>query len=125
VRRIDGLWDKLIKMGIRPERLMLEWCSAAEGARWQTIMQEVEKKRQTVTSEELEFARTELSKVRVPRPRNPKTADENSAAQFHCLRCGNKWDGQFYVAWERICPNCRSNSVHWLRQTKQNHNSIL
>ena len=44
VRRIDGLWDKLIKMGIRPERLMLEWCSAAEGARWQTIMQEVEKK---------------------------------------------------------------------------------
>ncbi len=124
VRRIDGLWDKLIKMGIRPERLMLEWCSAAEGARWQTIMQEVEKKRQTVTSQELEFTRTELSKARVPRPRNPKVADENSAAQFHCLRCDHKWNGLFNVEWERICPNCRSNSVHWLRQTNQNHNSI-
>jgi Zn finger protein HypA/HybF involved in hydrogenase expression len=97
---------------------MLEWCSAAEGTRWQTIMQEVEKKRQTVTSEELEFTRTALSKVRVPRPRNPKAADENSAAQFHCLRCDHKWNGVFNGKWERICPNCRSNSVYWLRQTK-------
>ena len=116
VRRTDGLWDKLIKRGIRPERLMLEWCSAAEGARWQIIMQEAEKKRQSVTSEELEFTRAELSKVRVPRPRNPKPADENSAAQFHCLRCNHIWDGRFDVKWERICPNCRSNSVHWLRK---------
>ncbi|MGD9204242.1 MAG: hydrogenase iron-sulfur subunit, partial [Desulfobacterales bacterium] len=117
VRRIDGLWDKLIKIGIRPERLMLEWCSAAEGGRWQIIMREVEKTRQSVTSEEIEFTRAELAKVRVPRPRNPKPADENSPAQFHCLRCEHIWDARFNVAWERICPNCRSNSVHWLRQS--------
>ncbi|MBW2432150.1 MAG: hypothetical protein JRF36_01015 [Deltaproteobacteria bacterium] len=102
-------------MGIRPERLMLEWCSAAEGGRWQTIMLEAEKKRQSVTAEEIELTRSELSKVRVPRPRNPKPADENTAAQFHCFRCGHLWEGRFNVDWERICPACRSNSVHWLR----------
>ena len=115
VRRIDGLWDKMIKKDIRPERLMLEWCSAAEGARWQTIMQAAEKKRQSVTSAEIELTRSNLSKSRVPRPRNPKPADENSAAQFHCLRCDHRWDGRFNAEWERICSNCRSNSVHWLR----------
>ena len=36
-RRMDGLWDGLAKAGLRPERLQLEWCSAAEGSRWQTI----------------------------------------------------------------------------------------
>ena len=27
VRRVDGLWDGLEKAGVRPERLLLEWCS--------------------------------------------------------------------------------------------------
>ena len=115
VRRMDGLWDGLEKSEIRPDRLLLEWCSAAEGARWQTIMHATEKKRQAVTEEELEFTRSILAKARVPRPRNPKPADEQQAAAFVCMLCGHGWDGVFSVHWERTCPECRSNSVRWLR----------
>jgi len=116
VRRIDGLWDGLEKAGIRPDRLLLEWCSAAEGARWQTIMLETEKKRQMVTMDELEFTRNVLAKARVPRPRNPKPADENQEAEFGCLRCGHHWETFFGVNRERICSKCRSNCVRWLRR---------
>jgi heterodisulfide reductase subunit A len=114
VRRVDGIWAGLEKSGIRPDRLQLEWCSAAEGARWQTIMAEVEKKRRSVTSEELEQTRLELAKAKVPRPRNPKAAQENQDADFVCMRCGHEWTDVFKVDMERACDKCRSNSVRWL-----------
>ena len=117
-RRLDGLWDGLEKLGLRPDRLLLEWCSAAEGARWQTIMQEAEKKRQTVATEEAANTREVLSKARVPSPRNPRPADENQDAEFACLRCGHHWTGYFSRNAERSCPQCRSNSVRWLRIKK-------
>jgi hypothetical protein len=119
VRRVDGLWDGLEKAGVRPDRLLLEWCSAAEGARWQTTMHETEKKRQTVTADELEFTRNVLARARVPRPRNPRPSDENQEAEFVCLRCGHRWETVFEVGRERICSQCRSNSVQWLRKTKE------
>jgi DNA-directed RNA polymerase subunit RPC12/RpoP len=122
---MDGLWDGLEKFGVRPDRLLLEWCSAAEAVRWQSIMHAAEKKRQMVTPEELERTRDVLTKARVPRPRNPKPADENKPAEFMCIRCGHRWHSIFSVKKERTCPDCRSNSVRWLRQTRQNHNSTL
>jgi heterodisulfide reductase subunit A len=114
VRRTDGLWDGLEKAGLRPERLQLEWCSAAEGARWQTTMVEVEKKRQGVTQEEIEQGREVLARSRVPSPRNPKARDIGQTAEFMCMRCGDQWADVFQIA-ERTCPRCRSNSVRWLR----------
>jgi heterodisulfide reductase subunit A len=114
-RRMDGLWDALDKAGVRPERLQLEWCSAAEGARWQTIMREAENQRQRVTPEEVEHARETLAKARVPSPRNPKPSDENQDAGFACMRCGHRWTGFFSRNGERTCRQCRSNSVRWLR----------
>lgn len=41
-------------MGIRPERLQLEWISAAEGIRFAGKMAEMEAIRRTVTGEEIE-----------------------------------------------------------------------
>jgi heterodisulfide reductase subunit A len=116
VRRLDGLWDGLEKAGLRPERLMLEWCSAAEGARWQTIMTEAEKRRQSVTDGEVEQTQAALasgSHAKVPGPRNPRPADEGQKARFACMRCGHRWSDAFHVV-ERTCPQCRSNSVRWL-----------
>ena len=114
-RRVDGLWDGLKKAGVRPERLQLEWCSAAEGGRWQTIMEEVERKRQAITPEEVEHTREALAKARVPSPRNPRPRDENQDAEFVCLRCGHRWTSFFSRNAERTCPQCRSNSVRWMR----------
>jgi coenzyme F420-reducing hydrogenase delta subunit len=118
VRRVDGLWDGLEKAELRPDRLLLEWCSAAEGARWQNIMEAAEAKRQTVDAAEIERTRQALEKARVPRPRNPKPADENAPARFDCMRCGHTWEGLFSVGQERICAQCRSNSVRWRRRDK-------
>ena len=47
------LWDKLEKKGIRPERLQLEWISAAEGLKFAKVMKEVEELRKEVTQEEI------------------------------------------------------------------------
>ena len=115
-RRMDGLWDGLEKAGIRPDRLLLAWCSAAEGARWQTIMQAAEEKRQSVTTEQIEQTQAAIQEARVPSPRNPRPRDEGQEAGFVCLRCGHQWEDAFSAEVERVCPSCRSNSVRWLRK---------
>ena len=118
VRRVDGLWNGLQKAGLRPDRLMLEWCSAAEGARWQATMEAVEKKRQTVTPEEVEKTRAALADSKVPSPQNPKATDENQTAEFACMQCGHQWGGIYKVDTERTCMECRSNSVRWLKKKR-------
>jgi len=41
-RRIDKVWDKMERLGIRPERLQLEWISAAEGQKFAKVMRELD-----------------------------------------------------------------------------------
>jgi heterodisulfide reductase subunit A len=53
-KRVEKLWDKLEKLGIRPERLLLEWISAAEGQRYARTMQDIERVRESVTRDEIE-----------------------------------------------------------------------
>jgi heterodisulfide reductase subunit A len=57
MKRADRVWDKMEKLGIRPERLQLEWISAAEGPRFTQIMRDIEGMRQKVTLEEIEDTR--------------------------------------------------------------------
>ncbi len=116
VRRVDGLWKALEKAELRPDRLMLEWCSAAEGARWQTIMEEVEKKRLSVADEEIARTMVALEQAKVPRPKNPKPEDEGTEAGFVCMRCDNHWKDLYHADTERICPQCRSNSIRWVNR---------
>jgi len=56
-RRMDRLWSRLERLGIRPERLQLEWMSAAEGNRFAQVMTELEEMRRQVTGEEIEETR--------------------------------------------------------------------
>jgi heterodisulfide reductase subunit A len=53
-QRIERLGRQLERKGVRPERLHLEWVSAAEGQKWAQLMRDLEDLRQTVTSEEVE-----------------------------------------------------------------------
>jgi heterodisulfide reductase subunit A len=53
VKRIDKIRRKMEKLGIRPERLQLEWVSAAEGSRFAKVMEQMEKLRCAVTQEEI------------------------------------------------------------------------
>jgi len=61
IRRADRLWNRMEKLGIRPERLQLEWISAAEGPRFAQIMRDLEEMRQKVTPEEMAHTRTILA----------------------------------------------------------------
>jgi heterodisulfide reductase subunit A len=64
-KRVERLWERMKKLGIRPERLQLEWISAAEGARFAEIMRGLEEKRQQVTQEEIDFTRKVLADERM------------------------------------------------------------
>ncbi len=56
-KRIERVRKKMEKLGIRPERLQLEWISAAEGIRFARIMHRMETLRQSVTQEEIRETR--------------------------------------------------------------------
>jgi heterodisulfide reductase subunit A len=63
-RRVERLWDKLERKGIRPERLQLEWISAAEGQKFAKVMRVMEEMRKKVTKEEIEFTKKALSDLK-------------------------------------------------------------
>ena len=53
VKRVEKVHKKMAKLGIDPERLQLEWISAAEGTRFAAIMKKMELLRQKVTAKEI------------------------------------------------------------------------
>jgi heterodisulfide reductase subunit A len=79
VKRVNRLWDKLEKAGVRPERLQLEWISAAEGQKFAKVMRQMEELRQTVTADEIALAREAL-KPKPKKKREPKTKETGGAA---------------------------------------------
>ncbi len=52
-RRVKKMHKKMEKLGIRKERLQLEWISAAEGIRFQEVMTRMEELRRNVTNKEM------------------------------------------------------------------------
>ena len=73
VKRVQRLWDRMERVGVRPERLQLEWISAAEGQKFAKVMHQMEGLRKTVTMEEIEHAKEKLK----PKPKKtvkPKAA---------------------------------------------------
>lgn len=64
VKRIEKVRKKMEKRGIRPERLQLEWISAAEGIRFADVMARMEALRQSVTAQEIADTVAVLSKKR-------------------------------------------------------------
>ncbi len=52
-KRVEKIHRKMSKLGIRPERLQLEWISAAEGVRFAEVMKRMEALRREVTAKEI------------------------------------------------------------------------
>jgi len=53
LKRVEKLWKKMSKAGIRADRLQLEWISAAEGIRFANVMKRLDDLRRTVTPDEI------------------------------------------------------------------------
>jgi len=81
VKRVDRLWNKLEKAGIRPERLQLEWISAAEGQKFAEVMRVLDEPRKAVTPEEVEFTMKVLGEARQKKEEKAKKARERAAAK--------------------------------------------
>ncbi len=60
-KRVEKIWNQMERKGIRPERLQLEWCSAAEAVKWTKVMHAVEEIRKAVTKDEIEETKKILS----------------------------------------------------------------
>jgi heterodisulfide reductase subunit A len=68
-RRVKRMQKKMEKMGLRAERLQLEWISAAEGLRFKEVMEKMEQLRQSVTEQEVaETKRILKDRSAVPDP---------------------------------------------------------
>jgi len=52
-RRVKKVQKKMEKIGLRTERLQLEWISAAEGLRFKEVMEKMERLRQSVNEQEV------------------------------------------------------------------------
>ena len=73
-KRVKKVWRKMERIGLRPERLQLEWVSASEGARWQELMRRMEELRRGVSAAELELTPQAILELKA-RP-NHKTEAE-------------------------------------------------
>jgi heterodisulfide reductase subunit A2 len=76
VKRVQKLWNKLERAGVRPERLQLEWISAAEGQKFAKVMGQMEDLRALVTSDEIAHAREALK----PKKKKARAAKKEPAA---------------------------------------------
>ncbi len=63
VKRVAKIHKKMEKFGIRPERLQLEWISAAEGTRFAEVMKNMEELRKGVTAEEIAETVNTLTRI--------------------------------------------------------------
>ncbi len=79
-KRVEKLWDKLEKWGIRPERLQLEWISAAEAQKWARTMRDMEELRKGVTVEEVEHTIKVLSEEEEKRLKKKAKAKKKAVA---------------------------------------------
>ena len=62
-KRIKRIHKKMEKIGIRQERLQLEWISAAEGVRFAKVMEQMEELRRGVTEREIEITMETLKRA--------------------------------------------------------------
>ena len=62
-KRVARIHKKMEKIGLRPERLQLEWISAAEGILFAETMKKMEALRRSVSTEEIAETQNILSKL--------------------------------------------------------------
>lgn len=73
-KRVERLWTQMEKLGIRPERLQLEYISAAEGQKFARVMKELDAMLHDVTEQEVREAMAALSTPATPRPARAQEA---------------------------------------------------
>lgn len=137
VKRILRLWDKLDKLDIRPERLQLEWISAAEGQKFAQVMRKLDVKRIDVTQEEVDYTIEALKadklkgaakKAALAELTSPRVSEEfamppipEGHSVFKCMNCDHIFTMPYDakadpVEWSCPLSECKSNSIRIYRK---------
>ena len=74
-KRMDKLWNKLDRLGIRDDRLRLEWISAAEGQKFARVMRDLENMVKAVTKEEIEYTMKVLKEEEAKEKKKKKAVE--------------------------------------------------
>jgi len=74
-RRVEKVWTRMEKLGLRPERLQLEYISAAEGQKFARVMRELDELLTQVSPAEVEETMELLSKGPKGVPVPPRRSD--------------------------------------------------
>jgi len=80
-RRVQRMWKRMERLGLRPERLQLEWISAAEGVRFKEVMQKMELLRQGVTTDEVAETKLILNNQKTKSKRKKTKAAKKKATR--------------------------------------------
>jgi len=80
-KRLNRMWKKMETLGLRKERLQLEWVSAAEATRWRDVMENMEDLRKTVTPQEVAETQKLLKEQRKKTKRTSKKVETASEAK--------------------------------------------
>ena len=78
-KRVEKIWKKMEKLGLRKERLQLEWISAAEGIRFSQVMASMEELRKTVTKKEIAETKNILRENLKKKKKKKATSKEKKA----------------------------------------------
>jgi heterodisulfide reductase subunit A len=78
-KRVEKIWKKMEKWGLRKERLQLEWISAAEGIRFSQVMASMEELRKTVTKKEIAETKNILRENLKKKKKKKATSKEKKA----------------------------------------------
>jgi len=81
LKRVQKLWDFLERNHIRPERLQLEWISAAEGQKFARVMRRMEEMRSKVSKEEVAETVKKLTELEEKKKAMPKNANKEPLAK--------------------------------------------
>lgn len=73
-RRVKRMRTKMERLGLRPERLQLEWISAAEGLRFKEVMETMDRLRREVSAEEV----AETQRILADRGANGSGAEDEA-----------------------------------------------
>ena len=79
-KRVEKIWKKMEKWGLRKERLQLEWISAAEGIRFSQVMASMEELRKTVTKKEIAETKNILRENLKKKKKKKATSKEKKAS---------------------------------------------
>ncbi len=136
VQRVQKLWNKMEKLGIRPERLQLEWISAAEGQKFAKVMRNLDGLRKDVTEAEVRYTQAVFKAQRMKGPERKKAMEKlvsprppvtvpveissNGHRTFKCMTCEHIFTHGFDPGAEPVelsCPlaECKSNSIRILK----------